>query len=308
MMVEPTKFFFNAETAKDNEFMHDVQEDNEVIAKQAIEEHQTLRKRIEEAGVEVVKYIQQEEDLPDSLFPNNWISTHKYPGLIENRVVCVYPMKAPTRQREVNYKIVDEFMEASGHCIDMTSYCDKELALEGTGVLIFDAPNKKIYANISQRCEKEVLEHFLELFNSKSKEPFRLVTFTAKTHSDTAIYHTNVMLSILSDHAVICLESIQDEEERDKVIEELTSSELNDFPRKIIDISLEEVGNMCGNIICVIDKAEQPCVIMPSTAYYGYTSSNRDELETHYKIVHADVSTIEKIGGGSARCMVAEVF
>jgi len=203
MMVEPTKFFFNTETAKDNEFMHQIDEENDVIAKKAIEEHQSLRSKIEEAGVSVVKYVQQEDDLPDSLFPNNWISTHKYPGNIDERLTVVYPMKAPTRQREVNYKIVDEFSANEGQVIDLTNFCDKSLALEGTGVLIFDAANRKIYANLSQRCEEEVLLHFLELFNSKCKMPFKLVTFNAKTYSDTPIYHTNVMMAMLSDHAVV---------------------------------------------------------------------------------------------------------
>ena len=135
-----------------------------------------------------------------------------------------------------------------------------------------------------------------------------MVTFTSTTHSGTPIYHTNVMFSILSSHAVVCLESIQDLEEREKLIRELSSPELNRFPRRIVDITLEEVGNMCGNILCVLDNAEEPCIIMPSTAYYGFSVENRDELEANYKIIHSDVSTIEKIGGGSARCMVAEVF
>ena len=308
MMVEPTKFYFNAETAADNEFMHQIDEDNDAIAKKAIHEHQMLREKITEAGIEVIKYSQQQDDLPDSLFPNNWISTHRYPGVTNGHIVCVYPMKCPTRQREVNYKIVDELTMEGGDVVDLTNYWDKDLALEGTGVLIFDAPNKKIYANISHRCELEVLEHFLEIFNSKCSTPFKLVTFSAKTSTNTAIYHTNVMLSLLSEHAVICLESIQDENERQKVIEELTSRDLNEYPRKIVDISLEEVEKMWGNILWVLNKAEEPCVVMPSTAYYGFAPHNRDELEIHYKIVHSDVSTIENIGGGSARWMIAEVF
>jgi len=258
MMVEPTKFFFNTETAADNEFMHEVKGDTDKISEKAIKEHQELRQKIQDAGIEVLRHYQQKDDLPDSLFPNNWISTHKYPGIIDDKIVCVYPMKCPTRQREVNYKIVDELLEDDGTLIDLTSFNEKHLVLEGTGVLIFDPPNQKIYAGISQRCEQEVLDDFLEKFNSKSKVPFKLVTFTAKTHSDTPIYHTNVMFAMLSDHAVVCLEAIQDEDERDKVVEEITSSELNKYPRSIIDISLDEVANMCGNVICVLNKSEEP--------------------------------------------------
>jgi hypothetical protein len=202
-MVEPTLFFFNAETATDNEFMHKTEDDNETINKSAIEEHNKLSKAIQDAGVDVVTYHQQSEDLPDSLFPNNWFSTHKYPGLIDSRLICIYPMKAPTRQREVNPKIVEEQSEESGKSIDFTGYTKKGGVLEGTGALIFDPVNRKVYANISQRCEADVLDDFLSSFNEISKEPFKAVTFEARTASDTPIYHTNVMLAILSEHAVV---------------------------------------------------------------------------------------------------------
>lgn len=264
MMIKPTHFFFNTETAVDNEFMSKGDEDNEVINKRAIDEFDQLKAKIEEGGVTVVEYEQQAEDLPDSLFPNNWISFHKYPGLIEDRLVCVYPMKAPTRQREVNHKIIDEQMEEKGHKIDLTNYWIKSKCLEGTGSLIFDPQNQKIYAALSQRCEKDVLEHFLELFNAKSSKPFKIVTFTSTTATGTPIYHTNVMMSVLKDHCVVCLESINDLEERKMVVEELTSTHLNEFPKKIIEISLDEVNNMCGNIICVSNNIGEPCIIMPS--------------------------------------------
>lgn len=109
------------------------------------------------------------------------------------------------------------------------------------------------------------------------------------------------MLAILSDHAVVCLESIKNEEEREKVKQELTSPDLNAHPKKIIDISLAEVDQMCGNVICVLNKSGEPCVIMSSTAFNGFTPEHKEELEAHYKLIHADVSLIEKIGGGSAR-------
>ena len=166
MMVEPTHFFFNTETAKDNEFMTEVDEDSSIVSKKAIQEHRDLSKAIQDAGISVVKYQQQADDLPDSLFPNNWISSHYYPTNLDKKLVCIYPMKAPSRQREVNSKIVEDLAGESGTVIDMTHYTELNIALEGTGVLIFDAPNSKIYANISQRCDMEALNHFLEVFNS----------------------------------------------------------------------------------------------------------------------------------------------
>ena len=307
-MVEPTQFFFNTETAIDNEFMHKTEDDTETVNQKAIEEHKGLCKAIQDAGVDVLTYYQQSEDLPDSLFPNNWFSTHKYPGLIDNRIICVYPMKAPTRQREVNPKIIEDLTEESGKSLDLTGFNDKGGVLEGTGALIFDPVNRKVYANISQRCEADVLDHFLSNFNELSKEPFKSVTFEARTASDTPIYHTNVMLAILSDHAVVCLESIKNEEEREKVRQELTNPDLNIHPKKLIDISLAEVDQMWGNVICVLNKSGEPCIIMSSTAFNGFTKEHKEELESHYKLIHSDVSLIEKIGGGSARWMVAEVF
>lgn len=320
MMVEPTKFFYNQETACDNEFMNDVDDDNMTeeatptnemsfgVDNIAVKEHQALRQKIEDSGVSVMCYQQQADDLPDSVFPNNWVSVHHYPELMEQKVVWVYPMKAKNRQREVNPNIVSDLMGPEGHCIDFTGYTDFNKSLEGTGVLIFDPLNQKIYAGLSQRCEKDVLEHFCENLNAVSTHPWKLVTFWATTPSGTPIYHTNVMMSILSDHAAICLESIRDVEERERVVKELTSPELNRFPREIIDLSLEEVFQMGGNILWVVNRENEPCVIMSSTAYNGFTDENRKTLEGTYKIIHSDVSTIEKVGGGSARCMVAEVF
>ena len=164
LMVEPTKFFFNIETALDNEFMNDIEHEGDAsssnegeqaqrheIELTAAKEHQDLVQKIEENGVSVVKYKQQADDLPDSVFPNNWVSIHKYPDTLDEGMVCVYPMKVPTRQREVNYDIVRDLSTEEGHIVDLTHFTSSEKALEGTGVLIFDAANHKIYAGISQR-------------------------------------------------------------------------------------------------------------------------------------------------------------
>ena len=321
MMVEPTNFYYNQETAQDNEFMTNLKEDDDLLEETsskeisslsiehvALQQHQGLRKAIEDSGITVMNYKQQAKDLPDSLFPNNWVSVHQYPQLMDQKVVWVYPMKVPSRQREVNQQIVNDLLGDDGHCIDFTSYNLTSQVLEGTGVLIFDPLNHKIYAGISQRWELDVWEHLIEELNKKSIVPFKLVTFNAKTPNGTPIYHTNVMMSILSHHAVICLDSISDPEEKEKVVNELSSPYLNEFPRKIIDLSPDEILTMWGNILWVVDNQGKAWVIMSSTAFNGYSDENRKELESHYKIIHSDVSTIEKIGGGSARCMVAEVF
>ena len=218
-------------------------------------------------------------------------------------------MKCVTRQREVNYKIVKDLSDhKNGHIINLTGLNKQNKVLEGTGALIFDPANHKVYAGISQRCQKQVLNKFLKEFNSISKTPFKSVTFSAKMDTNKPIYHTNVMMALLTNHAVVCLDSVQDEEERKNLKKELTSKSLNKHPRKIINISIKEMQQMCGNVICLRSKNDEPVVVMASTAYNGFTSKNKKLLEKNYKIVHSDVHTIEEIGGGSARCMVAEVF
>ena len=307
-MVEPTNFYFDKQTAGDNEFMHDQEISTEKLTKEVKEEHQGLVKEIESNGITVMKYFQMEDDLPNSLFPNNWISTHKCEGIIEDRLVCVYPMEWENRQREVNKKMIEDLKNGDGEVIDMTDYVKKEKYLEGTGALVFDMANLKIYANVSGRCADEPLHEFVENFNSKTKKPFKLVKFDAKNPDGTSIYHTNVMMSIVGDHWIVSLDSLVDEDEKNKVIEELTSTETNEFPKKIIDISREELEHMCGNVIGLVNSEGKPCVVMSSTAYNGYTKEHFDELKSHYKMIHSDCSKIENIGGGSARCMIAEIF
>lgn len=310
LMVEPTNFFYNKETAEDNEFMNEVDMDNKEIQRKAKEEHGRLVDAITDAGVEVLLYKQKAKDSPDSIFPNNWLTTHMYPGMMEHPLVWVYPMKAPTRQKEVNYEIVDDLLNSmpKSHLIDFTAYHDYGEACEGTGVLIFDAPNKSVYANLSQRCKPDAFSHFIEVFNDNITETFELVTFSAKTKTGKPIYHTNVMFSMLPYHGVVCLESFENDQEHQKIKEEIEDKHLNVHPRKIVDLSLKEVHQMWGNILGVKNDQDEFWVIMSEKAYNGFTEAHRNELESNYKIIKADVETIENVGGGSARCMVAEIF
>jgi len=201
------------------------------------------------AGIAVDLYKQQFDDTPDSLFPNNWISTHFYKGQMKKRLVFSYPMKCENRQREFNVKMVQDTMKVkNSEFIDLAGWHYKQKYLEGTGVLIFDTYNEKLYVNLSPRADKDLLIQYLENFNLYVKNPYKAVTFKA-VNDGHPIYHTNVMLGMLTEHAVVSLESIKSKKERIEVIKELTAKDINKKPKKLIDISLKEVNEFCGNVL-----------------------------------------------------------
>lgn len=221
-----------------------------------------------------------------------------------------YPMKCENWQREFNVKLVQDMMKlgtGKNEFVDFAHHHYKGKYLEGTGVLIFDTINLKVYVNISPWADANLLTSYLENFNSFQKSPYSAITFKA-TNDGHPIYHTNVMLGILTDHAVVSLESVKSKKEKQALIEGLTSTESNSRPKKLIDISLKEVNEFCGNVLQVLNDKDEECVIMSTRAYKGFSEQNRKTLEDRYWIVHSDLSTIEHIGGGSARCLIAEVY
>eukprot|EP00349_Pseudokeronopsis_sp_Brazil_P000630 CAMPEP_0202957366 /NCGR_PEP_ID=MMETSP1396-20130829/1777_1 /ASSEMBLY_ACC=CAM_ASM_000872 /TAXON_ID= /ORGANISM="Pseudokeronopsis sp., Strain Brazil" /LENGTH=200 /DNA_ID=CAMNT_0049674809 /DNA_START=426 /DNA_END=1028 /DNA_ORIENTATION=+ len=191
--------------------------------------------------------------------------------------------------------------------IEVKKKRDKQ-ALEGTGSLIFDSVNKKIYCSLSERADKELAEEFLEQFNSHSKNPYSLVLWHSKDQNGNPIYHTNVVMASLKDHTVLVSESIHDLKEREKVIEEITMPSLNRKPKKIIDLNYQEMMNMAGNMIMVENNKGEPCVVMSEKARKALRPHNLSEIENNYRIISSNLETIEYIGGGSARCMIAELF
>ena len=168
--------------------------------------------------------------------------------------------------------------------------------------------NKKIFCNLSVRADETLLEKFLSDFNKLSKVPYKTVTWRSVDPSVDPVYHTNVVMAILRDHVILCTESIRDRAERERVVEEIQGSRRNRKPRKIIDIKYDEMLNMAGNMIMVQNVRGEDCVIMSKRARNGLTPDNLSTLEKAYRIISSDLSTIETIGGGSARCMVAELF
>ena len=175
--------------------------------------------------------------------------------------------------------------------------------MEGTGSLLFDVKNKKIYCELSVRADPTLFCDFIGQFNKLSKNPYKAVVWHSYDPKGNPVYHTNVVMAILKDHVILCTDSITDAKEKENVVKELTTDGY-----KIIDINFDEMLNMGGNMIMVQNKKGDHCVIMSDRARKGLRSHNLSELEKSYKIISSDLHMIETIGGGSARCMVAELF
>ena len=239
----------------------------------------------------------EDPDTPDALFPNNWVSFH------QDATVALYPMFAENRRLERREAVL-EILEEDGFIIDQvmdyTAAEDSGIFLEGTGSLILDRVHKKAYCALSSRADEELFIEFCEDFE------YTPVIFTANqtvNGSRLPIYHTNVMMCLAETFAVICLDSIDDKKERKALL-----NHLKEDGKEIIAISEAQMHSFAGNMLQVLGSEEAPYLVMSSTAYKSLTPDQLSKIEQHCEIIHADLSTIETCGGGSARCMMAEVF
>ncbi|WP_159737486.1 arginine deiminase-related protein [Vibrio atypicus] len=296
VMVPPKEFAFNAETAKDNEFQHQVKESNEEIRRNAMQEFGTMVDELRQAGVQVVvfDYPLGEVETPDAVFPNNWFSTTLAGELY------TFPMACNNRQQEVKPDALRETLEFAGRQVksldSLTSYLDIDAHLESTGVMVMDHPNRTIYAALSQRCDREVLEDYAERIGYE-----RVVSFQTALPSGKPIYHTNVMMAIGENFCVICDEVIP-EFERRFVIKSLAKD------KQVISISLEQMNQFCGNILQLETVNGEKVIAMSQSAYDAFSPAQRVQLSSHGRLLPFNVQTIENIGGGSVRCMLGEVF
>jgi hypothetical protein len=299
LMVRPARFAFNEETAENNYFqirseLSDQESEKERIAEEAIKEFDAFVNLLRANDVDVT-VVQDTPDphTPDSIFPNNWFSSHFSGELV------LYPMFAPNRRQERKPHIIELLKRNMNHrkVVDFTFWENEGEYLEGTGSMVFDRRKKIAYCCRSPRTSEKVLADFCSRMN------FQPVIFDAVDKNNNNIYHTNVMMAIGMQVAVICLESIKDEDERKKVI-----SQLNSTGKIIVDISLEQVSQFAGNMIEVKSRNGSPLMIMSASAHNSLTSSQENIISTYNRIVSAELGTIEKNGGGSARCMIAEIF
>ncbi|CAI8825652.1 citrulline utilization hydrolase CtlX [Chryseobacterium sp. IT-36CA2] len=296
LMIEPIAFGYNAETAKNNYFQ--VEQTGSDIQSKALAEFSTFVGKLRGKGINVITIKDTlDPHTPDSIFPNNWVSFHK-----DGKVV-LYPMFASNRRVERRDDII-ETIEAQGFEVsevDDWSFSETQgHFLEGTGSMIFDHDNKIAYGSVSLRLDEKLFREFC------SKYGFTPVVFHSFQTVGTErlpIYHTNVMMCVADKFVVICLDCIDDELEREKVIETIKGS-----GKEIIEISEDQMQQFAGNMLQVQNKEGERFLVMSQTAYQSLSSEQVAAIEKYCEIIYSDLNTIEVNGGGSARCMLAEVF
>jgi hypothetical protein len=292
LMIRPVNFGFNAQTAESNAFQIK-QADQQAVQQKAQQEFDGFVSVLCENGVNVtVIEDTPEPHTPDSIFPNNWVSFH------DTGDIFLYPMQAVNRRLERREDIISQLEDsfAAKHIIDLSRYEAKNQFLEGTGSMVLDRVNKIAYACLSPRTDAEVLKAFCDYTGYKA------VTFDAFDQQDKAIYHTNVLMCVGSKFAVICLDSITDLYQKLAVIQSLKST-----GKQVIEITFEQMNKFAGNMLEVMNAGGDTLIVMSQTAYQSLTDAQRNTLSVFGKLVYADINTIETNGGGSARCMMAEV-
>lgn len=292
LMIRPVNFVFNEQTAGSNAFQNRNAEQQRV-QDNALQEFDRFVNLLRENGVEVIVIDDTTEPhTPDSIFPNNWVSFHN------DGTVFLYPMMAENRRLERREDIItqleDEFKVK--HVIDLSHFEHENKFLEGTGSMVLDRENKIAYACLSPRTDKEVLEAFCK---DSGYEP---VLFHAVDQNGMDIYHTNVLMCVGSSYAVICLDSIKDEAEKQNVINALQSTQ-----KQTVAISFEQMNHFAGNMLEVLNKSGESLLVMSKSAWDSLNYEQKAILSSFSKPLYSDISTIENNGGGSARCMMAEV-
>jgi len=299
LMIRPVAFRMNEQTAVNNYYQKvlDGLSTDTVNAKAQVE-FDTFVSKLRKAGVQVTVVEDTiEPNTPDSIFPNNWISFH------ENGDVVLYPMFAENRRAERREDILD-ILEDEGFVIneimDYTLAEEDNVYLEGTGSLLLDRENGKAYCALSPRADEELMIEFCEDFEFT---PVIFEAFQTVNGERKLIYHTNVMMCLGDTFAVICADCIDDKKERKMVLDSLKGDD-----KEIILITEEQVNNFAGNMFEVKGKNEERFLVMSESAYKSLTKKQIAQLEAHVEIIHSSLDTIEACGGGSARCMMAEIF
>ena len=298
MMVRPRCFGFDPDTAFDNHFQHTLRGVNATQAQEkALKEFDGLVSDLRGAGVEVaVEEDHRELALPDAAFPNNWISFHA-----DQRVLVLYPMMTDGRRKERRPDVIQKWQRHLRLAIlDMSGYEAEGMFMEGTGSLVLDRSNKVAYACRSTRTHPEVVEHFCQTLGYK---PVIFSALQRVGEQLKPIYHTNVMMCVGEDLALVCLECIRDPQEQ-----EVVRRSLEESGRTIVTITEEQVHQFLGNSLQLYGREGRKLLVMSTCAYNSLEQGQKEKIETSSLIVHCPVDTIEALAGGGVRCMLAEVF
>jgi hypothetical protein len=291
LMIRPVHFGYNPQTAVNNAFQ--LKGEQAGVQEKALHEFDVMADLLRSHGMDVTIVEDCPEPYtPDAIFPNNWISFH------DQQTLCLYPMYAPNRRQERKasvMKIISEKFDVQ-HRIDLTHYETNHQFLEGTGSLVLDRDNRIAYACLSPRTDLQVLEDFCRQMNYKP------CVFHATDDQGRPIYHTNVMMCVADRFVVICLDSIHDAKEKKSVTDTILVT-----GKEIISITVQQMNHFAGNMLQVENARREKFLVMSTVAYQALTKEQVDKLSSYNSLLHSPLQTIETNGGGSARCMIAEV-
>jgi len=296
LMVRPANFGFNEETAANNAFQsRDGRLSSEAMREKAMAEFDVFVQRLRAAGVQVLVAPDSDTPVkPDAVFPNNWATFH------QEGLLVTYPMFAPTRRRERSDAVLQTALDAGFRAdrrVQLESYEDTDRFLEGTGSIIFDHQHRLAYACLSPRTDAGLLDELCQILG------YEKVVFHAVDANAQDIYHTNVMMAMGETFVVICLDTVRDPQERAMLEETFRRT-----GKEIVGISLEQMNRFAGNMLQVRNDRDETLLVMSEQAYRSLSPEQVQQLEQHTKLLYSPIETIETYGGGSARCMMAEVF
>lgn len=292
LLIRPAEFQFNEETAINNKFQNKIESAKRT--EKILEEFDLLVNTLMEEGVDVTVIADTPKPVkPDAIFPNNWVSFNA------DSTVHIYPMFAANRRTEKRKEIINGLIEKYqiGTVHDFSYFEKLEMFLEGTGSIVFDHIHKIGYAAISERTDPTVFSHVIKSMGYAS------ISFSALDDKQFPIYHTNVMLTIGTGYAIICLESITDSKEKQNLMQSLTNCNI-----ELISITQDQVTNFCGNMLELINKDGEKLLMLSQRAYDHLTQEQRSAITKYARLKPVKTDTIETIGGGGVRCMITEIF
>ena len=288
-MIEPEAFYSNEQTAFTNHYQEKVTDETpEIISEKALNEFQNLKSAIEKKGIKVTS-LKGSKDCPDHIFPN-WFIT------FQNKTMQIFSMMAPNRRKEKKLSMIEHLTKTYELTDDMSYLEDKEVFLESTSSMVFDRVNRIVYAGISPRTNA------VQLIIWCRNNDFELVLFETQSHTGSPIYHTDVLMYVGTEIIGICFDVIKPEHL------DYVKEKVNQY-HQVIELSADQIKRFCGNAIEAQNEDGELFLIISSTAYKALNQTQLDKLLSSYKdIIHSDIPTIEKYGGGSARCMLTELF
>ncbi len=294
LLIRPTNFLFNTETAVSNSFQNSIDEDSRCVATKVFKEFENLREALNFIGVDVTTINDTVSPVkPDAIFPNNWVSFHA------DGIIILYPMLAENRRCERRLDVIETLKEKFivKNIIDFSIYEKENKFLEGTGSIVFNHVHKIAYACLSPRTNKDI---FVQLCSKLGYQP---IYFNAYNQNGQSIYHTNVMLCVLENIVVICLDSITNPKDKELVLQSFFYTK-----HIIIDVSFIQMHNFACNVLELKTNKNKNIVVLSQRAYDCLEEDKKNIIKIYYELLPILIPTIETIGGGGVRCMIAEIF